>query len=70
MQSKMNDTDELPSGKAGQRRVRTGNNTCGKSSLEKRLTRQLAGIMAHLEVHPNDALSRNRVATIKNLLSR
>jgi hypothetical protein len=61
--------DERPAAPA-QRRVRTGNNTCAPSSKEKRLTKQLAGIMAHLEAHPNDALSRQRVATIKDLLSR
>ena len=44
------------------------NNTCGKSSKMKRLTRQLAGIMAHLEQHPKDALSQARVATINQLL--
>ena len=44
------------------------NNTCGNSSKVKRLQRQLAGIMAHLEVHPRDALSQARIATINNLL--
>lgn len=44
------------------------NNTCGNSSLTKRLTRQLAGIMAHLQNHPRDTLSQQRVATINNLL--
>lgn len=34
----------------------------------KKLTRQLAGIMAHLERHPNDQLSRARVAKIEELL--
>ena len=45
-------------------------NTCANSSLQKRLTRQLAGIMAHLEHHPNDKLSLARVATINELLRR
>ena len=44
------------------------NNTCANSSKTKRLQRQLAGIMAHLEVHPRDTLSQNRVSTINNLL--
>ena len=44
------------------------NNTCGNSSKVKRLNRQLAGIMAHLEVHPHDSLSQARVATINQLL--
>jgi ribosomal protein S15P/S13E len=44
------------------------NNTCGNSSKVKRLNRQLAGIMAHLEVHPRDDLSKARVSTINNLL--
>jgi hypothetical protein len=43
-------------------------NTAAPSSREKRLTAQLAGIMAHLERNPNDALSQQRVATIQNLL--
>jgi ribosomal protein S15P/S13E len=34
----------------------------------KKLTRQLAGIMAHLEQHPTDALSKARVAKINELL--
>jgi ribosomal protein S15P/S13E len=33
-----------------------------------RLTRQLAGIMAHLKDHPNDQLSKARVAKIQELL--
>ena len=44
------------------------NNTCANSSKVKRLNRQLAGIMAHLEVHPRDTLSQARVATINQLL--
>ena len=44
------------------------NNTCGNSSRNTRLVRQLAGIMAHLEVHPRDNLSRTRVSTINQLL--
>lgn len=46
------------------------NNTAAPSSLNKRLTRQLAGILAHLERHPNDILSQARVAMIQNLLRR
>lgn len=34
----------------------------------KKLSRQLAGIMAHLQQHPNDILSRARVAKIEELL--
>jgi hypothetical protein len=44
-------------------------NTCAPSSKTKRLNRQLAGIMAHLEQNPNDQLSLARVATIKSLLA-
>lgn len=36
----------------------------------KKLNKQLAGIMAHLEQHPHDVLSRARVDKIKDLLSR
>lgn len=43
-------------------------NTCANSSKTKRLTRQLAGIMAHLVVHPNDGLSKARVSKINDLL--
>ena len=38
-------------------------------SARGRLTKQLAGIMAHLERHPQDGLSRARVETIKKLLA-
>lgn len=44
------------------------NNTCARSSKEKRLTRQLAGIMAHLEKNPGDVLSQQRVAKIRSEL--
>lgn len=44
------------------------NNTSGPSSKVKRLTRQLAGLMAHLEKNPKDVLSQQRVATINQLL--
>lgn len=44
------------------------NDTSGGSSKVKRLNRQLAGIMAHLEKHPKDALSLARVSTINQLL--
>lgn len=43
-------------------------NTCAPSSKTKRLTRQLAGIMAHLEKNPTDSASLARVAKIKELL--
>lgn len=36
----------------------------------KKLTRQLAGIMAHLEQNPNDVMSRARVDRIKELLAQ
>lgn len=45
------------------------NNTAATGTLHKRLTLQMAGIMAHLELHPNDALSRARVSKIQDLLS-
>jgi len=57
--------DRKPPRKSGPR-----SNTAAPSSLHTRLTRQLAGIMAHLEQNPNDNLSRARVDTIKQLLSR
>jgi hypothetical protein len=63
-------TPDLPRTGGRQRMTRSKNNTCGTSSLNKRMTRQLAGIMAHLERHPNDGLSRARVATINGLLRR
>jgi ribosomal protein S15P/S13E len=44
-------------------------NTCANSSLVKRMTRQLAGIEKHLEQHPRDGLSQQRVSTIKSILS-
>lgn len=43
-------------------------NTCGNSSLYKRLERQLAGIEKHLEANPKDALSLARVGQIKQIL--
>lgn len=60
----------LPSATPQRKHKGLTTNSCGNSSLHKRLTRQLAGIMAHLEVHPNDALSKTRVATINDLLRR
>jgi hypothetical protein len=42
--------------------------TCAPSSKAKRLSRQLAGIMAHLQQHPNDQLSQARVAKITAML--
>lgn len=47
---------------------RDKSNTCGNSSLAKRLMRQLAGIEAHLERHPKDTMSQQRVSVIKSLL--
>lgn len=41
--------------------------TCAPRSVH-RLQRQLAGIAKHLEQHPNDSMSRQRVATIRALL--
>jgi hypothetical protein len=43
-------------------------NTCKPSSLQKRMKRQLEGIQKHLEVHPADKLSAQRVATINSIL--
>lgn len=43
-------------------------NTCAPSSKKKRLERQLAGILAHLERHPTDTLSQMRVAAIRSQL--
>ena len=65
-------TDETKSTKTYPTRKCKGrvNNTCANSSLTKRLTRQLAGIMAHLERHPRDDLSKTRVSTINELLRR
>ena len=45
------------------------NNTSAPSSKVKRLHRQLAGIMAHLEKNPRDSLSQARVSTINQLLT-
>lgn len=50
------------------RRKKISHSTCAPSSKTKRLTRQLAGIMAHLEKHPGDALSQARVSRINELL--
>lgn len=54
---------------AGGRTVSEKRNTCGNSSLTKRMTRQLAGIEKHLEQHPRDTLSQQRVSTIKSILA-
>lgn len=35
----------------------------------KRLTKALAGVERHLETHPTDAMSQQRVSTIKAQLS-
>lgn len=45
-------------------------NTCGTSSLHKRMERQLKGIEKHLEQFPNDVLSIARVSAIKAILSK
>lgn len=65
-------TPETPERRSPQVSRRSGpkRNTCGNSSLQKRLTRQLNGIMAHLEEHPRDTLSQQRVSTIRGLLSQ
>ena len=60
----------LPTALTGRRRGQTSKNTKAPSSLHKRLTKQLAGIMAHLERHPSDLLSRKRVDTINDLLRK
>lgn len=44
-------------------------NTCGNGSQGKRLQRQMAGIEKHLETHPRDTLSQQRVSTIKSILA-
>lgn len=66
------DPTPKPSEKVYPQRKRRGhvNNTCQNGSLTKRLTRQLAGILAHLENHPKDVLSQARVAKINELLRR
>ena len=62
-------SEKTPSAPTFQRKHKGhANNTCGNSSKAKRLGRQLAGIMAHLEHHPKDSLSQARVATINSLL--
>jgi hypothetical protein len=53
----------------GGRKVFEKVNTCANSSLQKRMARQLAGIEKHLERHPNDSLSQQRVSAIKTILS-
>jgi len=45
-------------------------NTCAPSSLHRRMERQLAGIEKHLEQHPRDTLSAQRVAKINEILRR
>ena len=54
---------------SGGRTVFAKVNTCANSSLIKRMTRQLAGIEKHLEQHPRDGLSQQRVSVIKAILS-
>lgn len=39
-------------------------NTANPSSRAKRWSAQRAGILAHLETHPGDHMSRSRVSTI------
>ena len=62
--------DETPNvQKPGNRKSKNrSNNTCAPSSKVKRLQKQLAGIMSHLERNPFDQLSRARVAKINELL--
>lgn len=43
-------------------------NTCAPSSLQRRMERQLKGIQEHLDRHPNDKLSAQRVARIGEIL--
>jgi len=43
-------------------------NTCANSSLQRRMTKQLAGIEKHLESNPRDGLSQTRVSTIRSIL--
>jgi hypothetical protein len=57
-----------PSIEAGRRRFEKVN-TCGNSSKSSRLTKQLNGILRHLETNPRDSLSQQRVSTIKSLLT-
>lgn len=65
----MSITEEAPTGQHPQRKHKGAtNNTCAPSSKKKRLQRQLDGILAHLELHPLDGLSRERVSKIKFLL--
>jgi hypothetical protein len=66
--SKKGDQSIHPRNENGRRKFEKVN-TCANSTLQKRLTRQLAGIEKHLERHPNDGLSRQRVSTIKFLMS-
>lgn len=65
----MTEQQGIHPGVIGGRRIHPKVNTCANSSLNKRLTRQLAGIEKHLGRHPNDMLSQQRVATIKALLA-
>lgn len=51
------------------RRVHPKVNTCGNTSKNKRWTKQLNGILRHLETHPYDRLSQSRVSTLKSLIS-
>lgn len=40
-----------------------------KSRSRRKLERALAGIEKHLEAHPQDGMSRQRIATIQALLA-
>lgn len=65
----MNDEDKKPATSSFKRKQKGhSNNTCGRSSKMKRLNLQLVGILAHLENHPQDNLSRARVSRIKEEL--
>lgn len=68
----IDDVAPAPKVSRGQTRKQRGhvNNTCANSTLQMRLTKQLAGIQAHLVNHPHDVLSQARVSKIKGLLSR
>jgi hypothetical protein len=65
----MTEQQGIHPGMIGGRRQHPKVNTCANSSLVKRMTRQLAGIEKHLEEHPRDVLSQQRVSIIKAILS-
>lgn len=65
----MTDDISIHPGVTGGKRHFPKVNTCANSTLNKRLTRQMAGIEKHLETHKRDTLSQQRVSTIKSILS-